>query len=315
MRRTIVVCISLGLLFVPSASAHDRQRSGGGVQDRHAELRRDVDAMTARLGGQRATSQQVIADAQRLTSGYRSLVPFVRGFQPADYVLNIELARRSLEWLARATLLFGRDPLVASAFLRSYDAIGGFYGDYGPFYRPGAFVAFAGATRLARRLIFDGRDPNRFERELERYALAYGTLAAYGGAFQTPWTAAYDLPQSAPPLRQPEHSVELKPVELPDVDASRLDAEQQAEWTNARERFRTVAPRVHAARVLLNELSERLQQENIALHPVDAANALKMQGYLEDAVDLINEGRFDTAIEALTRADYMRAKLKSVTGQ
>jgi len=42
---------------------------------------------------------------------------------------------------------------------------------------------------------------------------------------------------------------------------------------------------------------------------------LKMQGYLEDAADLILEGRFDTAIEALTRADYVRAKLKSVTGQ
>jgi hypothetical protein len=315
MRRTILVGISLGLMFVPSASAREGQQGGGRGQDRHAELRRDVDAMTARLAGQRPTSQQAIADAQRLTSGYRSLVPFVRGFRPADYVLNIELARRSLEWLARATPLFGRDPLAASAFLRSYDAIGGFYGDSAPFYRPGAFVAFAGATRLARRLILDGRDPNRFERELERYALAYGTLAAYSGAFQTPWTTAYDLPQSAPPPPGPERTVELKPVELPDIDASGLDAEQQGAWTDARERFRTVAPRVHAARVLLNELSERLQHESIALHPVDAANALKMQGYLEDAVDLIREGRFHTAIEALTRADYMRAKLKSVTGQ
>ena len=40
-----------------------------------------------------------------------------------------------------------------------------------------------------------------------------------------------------------------------------------------------------------------------------------MQGYLEDAVDLIREQRFDIAIEALTRAEYLRVKLKSVTGQ
>src|SRR4051794_35131640 len=150
MRRTIVVCISLGLLFVPSASAHDRQRSGGGVQDRHAELRRDVDAMTARLGGQRATSQQVIADAQRLTSGYRSLVPFVRGFRPADYVLNIELARRSLEWLARATLLFGRDPIAASAFFRSYDAIGGVYCGLCAFFPPRALFSLCRGGPPAR---------------------------------------------------------------------------------------------------------------------------------------------------------------------
>jgi hypothetical protein len=313
MHRTIAIGISVALLSLPSASAGDRQ-GGARAQDRHAELRRDVDAMTARLAGPRPTSQQVIADAQRLTSGYRSLIPLVGGFRPADYVLNIELARRSLEWLARATTLFGRDPLAASAFLRSYDAIGGFYGNYGSFYRPGAFVAFAGATRLARQLLLDGRDTNRFEHELERYALAYGTLAAYNGAFQTPWTAPYDLPQSAPPP-QPEQTVELKQLELPEVDVSKLDREQQAAWTDARERFRTVAPRVYAARVLLNELSVRLQHENIALHPVDAANALKMQGYLEDAVDLIREQRFDIASEALTRADYMRAKLKSVTGQ
>ena len=40
-----------------------------------------------------------------------------------------------------------------------------------------------------------------------------------------------------------------------------------------------------------------------------------MQGYLEDAADLIREGQFDTAMEALIRADYVRTKLKSVTGQ
>ncbi|PYR92256.1 MAG: hypothetical protein DMF84_14195 [Acidobacteria bacterium] len=300
-------------MLASSASARDDEQGAFDAQDRHAELRRDVDAMTTRLGGERPTTHQVIADAQRLASGYRSIVPLVRTFRPADYALNRQVARRSLEWLARATALYGRDPLVARAFLRSYDAIGGFYCDYGPFYRPGAFVAYAGATRLAQRLLLDGRDNNRFERELERFALAYGTLAAFNGALQTSWTAPYDLPESDPP--RPEPTVALKPVELPDVDIARLDAEQRAAWIETQERFGSIAPRVYEARVLLNELSDRLQRQHIALHPVDAANALKMQGYLENAVDLVREGRFDTAIEALTRADYVRAKLKSVTGQ
>src|SRR4051794_9236808 len=58
MRRTIVVCISFGLLSTPSVSARDGQ-GGARAEDRHAELRRDVDAMNARLAGPRPTSQQV----------------------------------------------------------------------------------------------------------------------------------------------------------------------------------------------------------------------------------------------------------------
>jgi hypothetical protein len=311
MRRIMFVSATIALV-VATASARE-QRGAAVLQDRHAALRREVDLMNARLRAPQSTPQQVIVDAQRLESGYRSLVPFVPGFGPGDYALNRALARQSLDWLARASLLYGRDPRVAQAFLRSYDAIGGFYCDYAPFYRPGAFVAYAGATRLARRLVLDGRDTTRFERELERFALAYGALAVVGGAFQTPWTAPCDLPEADAP--RAESAVVLKPVELPEVDLSRLDAEQKAAWSEARDRFRTIAPRVHAARVLLNDLAERLQRQHVALHPVDAANALKMQGYLEDAADLIGEGRFDTAIEALTRAEYVRAKLKSVTGQ
>jgi hypothetical protein len=117
----------------------------------------------------------------------------------AEVASAIEAASvtRSLEWLARASLLYGRDPLAARAFLTSYDAIGGFYGD-GPFYRPGAFVAYAGGARLARRLVLYGLDPTWFEREMERFALAYGSLAAFNGALQTPWTAPHDLPEADP---------------------------------------------------------------------------------------------------------------------
>jgi hypothetical protein len=302
MSRVIVISLSLAL-FATSV----------GAQDRHAALRRDLDTMTVRLGGVRPTPQQVIADAQLLTSGYRSLGPFARGFGPADYALNRDVARRSLEWLGRASLLYGRDPLVAQAFLLSYESIGGFYRDYGPFYQPGAFVAYAGATRLAQRLVLYGLDPDRYEREAGRFALAYGTIAALNGALLTPWNVPRDLPDIASLKLEP--TVAIKQVELPAVDVAKLDADQKAAWTEARDRFRSVSPRVYQARVLLNELSQRLQRQHMALNAQDAASALKMQSFLEDAADLVREGQFETATEALRRADYVRVKLKGTTGQ
>jgi hypothetical protein len=313
MRRAIVVCLALGLLATAGTSARDEEEGAAGGQDRHAALRHDLDVMSARLSGARPPSQQVIADAQLLASGYRSLVPFVPGFGQADHALNRRLARRSLEWLSRASVLYGRDPLVAQAFLQSYDSIGGFYRDYGPYYRPGAFVAYAGAARLARRLVLYRLDTDRFEREMERYALAYGTLAAGSGALLTPWNAPRDLPDVAP--QEPAPTIALEPLALPAVDVAKLTAEQKAAWIEARDRFRNVAPNVYGARVLLNQLSDRLRRQRLELHPQDAANALKMQGFLEDAVDLMREGSFDAALEALTRADYVRVKLRSVTGQ
>jgi hypothetical protein len=312
MRATVVVGISLALFFAAGLSSSAQHRGTAGAPDRQVDLHRDVDAMAARLTGPPPSAQQVVADANRLTAGYRSLAPLAPGFRAPEYAVNLAIARRSLEWLGRAWILYPRDPVVARAFLTSYDAIGGFYG-HGPFYRPGAFVAYAAGARLARRLMLYGLDPTWFGPQMERFALAYGSLAAFNGALQTPWTAPRDLPDVDPPQTVPV--VTLTPVRLPAVDVTKLDAAQQAAWTETQERFRSVAPRVHEARVLLDDLSRRLQQQHVALHPVDAANALKMQGYLEDAADLIREGRFDTATEALTRADYVRAKLKSATGQ
>jgi hypothetical protein len=40
-----------------------------------------------------------------------------------------------------------------------------------------------------------------------------------------------------------------------------------------------------------------------------------MQGFLDDAAELIRAGQFEKASEALVRADYQRQKLRSVTGQ
>jgi len=119
--------------------------------------------------------------------------------------------------------------------------------------------------------------------------------------------------------RHPDHmsqpAASSRPLALPDVDVNKLNPEQRQAWSDVQDRFRPVASRVHATRVLLDQLSERLQRQRMSLHPENAARALKMESYLEEAVELVGAGRFDTAVEALRRADYERGKLSSVTGQ
>src|SRR5262249_19302360 len=167
MRAMIVFGLSLATLSAANLSARGQGRGSARPPDQQVELRRDVDTMNARLRGPRPSTQQVIADANRLTAGYRSLTPYPptipRPGGPGCAV-NLAIARQSLEWLNPASLLYRSDPLVARAFLTSYDAIGGFYGG-GPFYRPGAFVAYAGGARLARRLALYGREAPWFEHE------------------------------------------------------------------------------------------------------------------------------------------------------
>jgi hypothetical protein len=309
MFRIAGVLVAATVLTLPAMAAAQRL-TGPNPQ---IALKRDLDGMMARLGGGgRVTHQDIIADSRRLAGGYRSLVPWVHGFGPSDYAINRQVARLSLAWLGRAGSLYWTNPPAARAVMDTYDSIGGFYRDYGGFYRPGAFVAYAGATRLAQRLILGGFNTNVYERDLDRYALAYGTLATLNGQIVGPWSVPRDLPESAaaePPLPP------LEPVRLPAVDVTRLDAGQREAWNDTRDRFRTVASQVHIARTLLNDLASRLRSQQLELHPQDAATAIKMQSFLEDAVDLIKEGRFDLATEALKRADYERVKLRSVTGQ
>jgi hypothetical protein len=308
MVRVVVMLACIGV--AAAATATQRPAPPSNAQ---AVLRSDLDGMTARLGGGRATSRQVVADAERLVAGYRSLGPLVRTFGPGDFALNRDVGRRSLSWLARAGALHAGDPVVARAFLGAYDAIGGFYRDRRHFYVPGAYVAYAGAARLAQRLAFARGDYTGFERELERYALAYGTLAALNGTFIPQWTTFQDLPESAPPPSDPPPP--LTPLPLPAIDVATLSPTQRDAWSDVRVRFRSVASSVHGARVVLEELSVRLRQEGLSLNPATAATALKMQASLEDASDLIQTGEFEAVVEALRRADYQRGMLRSVTGQ
>jgi hypothetical protein len=268
--------------------------------------------MTTRLGGGGADSRQAVADAQRLVLGYRSLSPLVGTFGPADYRLNREVARRSLHWLARAGTLYAADPLAARSFLDAYDVIGGFYRDHAGFYAPGAYVAYASAARLAHRLTFYRTDP-WFVQALDRYAMAYGTYATVNGMLVPRWTTPQDLPVEDAATNEPPPA--LTPMAMPKVDASGLDAAQRQLWIDARDRFRSVSSGVHGARVLLDQLAERLRRQGLALNPATAATALKMQGALEDAADLLLAMEFETAIESLRSADAYRARLRSATGQ
>jgi hypothetical protein len=107
----------------------------------------------------------------------------------------------------------------------------------------------------------------------------------------------------------------LAPTPLPTVDLSGLDGAQRQLWQDARDRFRTASASVHGARVLLDQLSARLQQQGLALNPAIAATAIKMQSALEDASELLQNREFETAIESLRSAEAHRAKLRSATGQ
>jgi hypothetical protein len=312
MVRVLVVLACLGILTLHSTANLGAQR-GASTAGAQAVFRADVDGMTARLSGGSVTPREAIADAQRIVAGYRSFGPLARTFGPADYTLNRDVARRSLHWLGRAGALYAGDPLAVRTFLDAYDVIGGFYRDYGGFYAPGAYVAYASAARLAQRLTYYGGDPLWFAQALDRYALAYGTLATLNGMLVPRWTMVQDLPAADKTGTEPLPA--LAPLPLPKVDMAGLDAAQRQLALDARDRFRAASSSVHGARVLLDQLSERLRRQGLTLNPATAATALKMQSALEDASELLEAREFETAIESLRSAEAHRAKLRSATGQ
>ena len=132
---------------------------------------------------------------------------------------------------------------------------------------PGAYVAYASAARLAQRLTYYGHDPLWFGQALDRYALAYGTLATHNGMLVPRWTMVQDLPAADVTPNEPQPA--LAPLPLPKVDVNGLDAAQRQLWMDARDRFRAASPAVHGARVLLDQLSERLRRQGLTLNPAN----------------------------------------------
>lgn len=302
-------------LFVTMLAAASVEWASGAPQAAASqrELEGNLTAMNERLASARRSPQDVINGAQLLTSGYRGLHPAARGWGAADQALNRRIAQESFRWLWRAQLLYGRNPAVGSQLLQAYGTIGGFYRDYNAFYPAAAFTAFGGASRVARGLVLNGGG-SQYEQDLERYALAYATAAyAYGPLFD--WWVHPTGVQEPPPMPPGKPLPAPRPVELPAIEIAQLSAEQRTQWSDVQDRFRPVSARVHEARLRMNELRMRLAQQGLTLNVQDAATAAKMQGFLEDAVDLVKSNDFALAVEALTRADYERGKLKSVIGQ
>jgi len=279
------------------------------AQDPQQALAQQVSAMNSRLNSGTPGSQQIISDAQALQTGYMGLGPMAG---MGGFMMNRDLAQGTYSWLSRASSITS-DPAARAAVLSAYGTVGDFY-NRGNLNRPGAAWAYGGANRLARGLVLGGGGGRNYERDLERYGLAWAAASYMGGqlfgpAFQTqPPQEGDQYPPPAPPT-------ELQPVALPPIDEATLTPEQKAAWPDLRNKFIATAAKVHEARVVLEQLTRRLESQRMSLNTSDAARALMMQGFLDDAVDLIKAKKFDEASEALTRSDYCRTKLKDVTGQ
>lgn len=284
--------------------------------DRQRDLQDKVAGMSVRLNGHPA-GRQVISDADRLAAGYNDLIPLVTAFGESDYALNRELAQASFAWLARASAMYAADQAVSQSLMHTYGVIGDFYRNYGSFYPPGAALAYGGSNQLARSMVLNRRGGKSSEREMERSAMDWAAVTYMNGAMYGAPPREGEPPEgpAAGPPGAPGPGMQA--TALPSVDESKLDDQQKAAWSDARERFMNVAPKVQEARVLMAQLSARLEAQgpNMTLNTQDAAAALMMQGFLDDAAELIRQGQFEKASEALVRADYQRQKLKSVTGQ
>jgi len=279
--------------------------------ERQQQLLGMIGGMQMRLNAQPGP-RQVIADSDRLAAGFNGLASPAGGFSENDAQLNRQVAEDAFSWLGRASAMYPGDSAVSQSLLHTYGVIGEFCRSYGSFYPPGAALAFAGSNRMARSLVLDPRGGKHFERDLEQTAMSWAAVAYTQQAM-----FGAGPPQPPPASEAPPPLPEIPLTPLPPVDESKLDDQQKELWADARDRFNTVAPKVHEAHVLMAQLAARLagQGPNITLNPQDAAAALMMQGFLDDAADFIRAGQFDKASEALTRAEYMRKKLRSVTGQ
>lgn len=293
-----------GFLFTVCLSAQ-------GIGARHDLLRRDLTQWHAQ--GARITDAMVESRLAMLSSAFQGFSPLLGGFSPADYQANRSLVRQSLAWLA---LIEPRGYNNASMG-RSIAGLYGLLGEYGarPEWRPygypyGAAYGYAGAGRLYRRMWLGGGD--LYERDFERYALQLGLLGGYfGGGMnyhqrRPSGLAAVDF--------GPLTDTGRKPLPVPMVDAAKLAPAQRETWEEVRTEFALAAARVHDALQHLDGLAERLRRQGMDINGPDKANGVLMEGFLQDAVELIQAGNFADAKRAIEKSNYIRARLKSIIG-
>jgi hypothetical protein len=267
-----------------------------------------VDDQPAAVVPDAATRVQILAEAERIRAQHGGAP--VRAGGAIDPVAR-RRADDAFRWLASVGPRYRADALVIDTLMRTYALLGDYYvGSY----PTAAWLGYAGANHWARRnwLLYPGSA--QIQANLARYALGWASVAyANGSWFWRPpeLTQSNPVPSEAPGLRE----TTLERVPVPEVDESGMTNEQRAAWAEVRNQFVLVSSRVHEARVLLERMSQRLSQRGMSLNGKDGGTALSMQGFLIDAADLINERDFERAVQALTRAEYERNKLRGTTGQ
>lgn len=317
--------LALTLLLVIATTP--REAAGGSVapsseqsavQAHQDGLDQDLREFEARLGTGRLDGAQVVADTERLRGRFLALQPLVHRFGPDDYRRHGRLAGRSFAWLGGASRRFRGDRDVVRALIGTYTALGGFYGVGGLTSRAGYWFGYAGAHRAARSLVLAGRADDGLNRTLETLGLGWAAVAAMDPRSQ--WRLWSDWDDARPGYEQTiDQAVGREPVPqpvaLPVVNEAALSSDDRQLWHQVRDRFATASSRAHQAQRVLADLRLRLASRGLSLHPTTLAASLAMQGYLDDAVEAIETRQFDRALQALTRADYERAKLRDATGQ
>lgn len=281
-----------------------------------ATLERDLAQWQAQ--GVSATDAQILARVSALQSGYQGMVPRLGGFSASDYQANREFVRRSLAWLALVESRGYANPALGRSIAGMY----GYLGDYGarPEFRRfgywgGPAYGYAGAGRLYRRMWL-GSGGSLYERDYERYALQLATFGgSWGGGYWGRGWAYYRRPEGLDAIDLgPVIDHGRKQLAVPAVNLAKLSAAEKEQWEEIKPQFVTVSSQIHQALVNLDSLGDRLKRQGMDVNTVDKTNAVLMESFLQDGADLIQAGDFENAKRALTKAGYVRARLKSVVG-
>lgn len=301
-----------GLAGVLAFAQKPQAPAGPSVADKQMGIARQLDTLERR-GPNGGSQQQYARDVDGLLSGFRGLTPLFGSFTPHDYETNRELVRRSMAWLGTIEPYAVRDAGLGRSVAGAY----GYFGDYQsqPSLRPygyggGAGLGYAGAGRMSRRMWLGGhRD---FDRDIERYAMSMAYWSA--GWYGTGGMQRQREPQGLDAADFALPPTDRRPMPLPDPDANVPEAKRQ-QWRDLAPQFGSVAGRIFEAQRNLDALAQRLARRGMTVNARDLATSYQMQGFLEDAAELVRLGDIDKAKLALDRAAYTCNQLKPVTGQ